>query len=96
MVVWQGLGILVLVVMGVTAGLVQLAVGSMTGDPGFYDAHAAPQVATFLLGAAAVHGLARWFERRGEADGHTLFFIPVRYWPGILAVLSVVPLVGRG
>ncbi len=105
MLIWSGRGWLV-AVLGFAAFLsAELLTEAVSRDASYYQRHGWPKLAAFLLVAALVFLLDRlghFRDRKGtfveKATGeevelgirHTLFFIPVRYWPLLLAALGVV------
>jgi hypothetical protein len=106
MIVWTGWGILVAVIGFGSLVLTELLVESATRDSSFYQTHAWAQAAAIWLAAGLVHLLARFFERdpgrtwldpvTGEQvclrAKHSLFFVPMHFWPYILLGLGVLPL----
>ena len=97
---WSGLGFLVPLLAFACFLLMEVAVEGATGDTNYYQARLWPMAAAFALAALFVGVLANRLDRRqartlvDEATGervvlrtsHTFFFIPVRYWSGILLV----------
>jgi hypothetical protein len=104
MIIWQGFGFLVAVVgIGILA-LTEYAVRAITNNDFYFPSHGWPKLVGLWLAAAAVYGLARYFDSRPgkvvieKATGrefvlrkrHSLFFVPMKYWTYILLVLGVV------
>jgi hypothetical protein len=107
-IIWSGWGILVgLVAIGVLA-LLNVAIDAALGT-GFYAAHIWPKLVSWVLAGALSWPLARWLEARpgrmvvDKASGrelmlkprHSLFFVPVRYWPFILAGIGILVSAGQ-
>jgi hypothetical protein len=103
MIIWKGLGILVLVIGFAIFVLTELIIESLTKNSAFYQLHGWPKLLALWLAAGCVWVWARYLNRRpgrvmiDKATGkevvlrakHELFFIDIQYWPYILAVLGV-------
>ena len=104
MIVWQGFGFLVAVVGIAILAATEYAVRVITKNEVYYQAHGWPKLLGLWLAAAAIYGIARYFDSRPgkvviEKDtgrevvlkqAHSLFFIPMKYWTYVLIVLGVV------
>lgn len=109
MIIWEGWGVMVAVIVFGCSLLMELATESFFDDENYYQAHAWPLTVALLIAAALVWVGGIFLERRpkrvvidketgkefvlGKPD--SLFFIPVRYWAPILAAIAVVQLVVR-
>ena len=104
MIIWSGFGILVPVIMAVCALLTQLLIDGALHDDKYYDTHAWPATVAMMVTALFVWLLSRRLSQQpgrrlvDPATGkdvilqprHSLFFVPLRYWPPILMVFGVV------
>jgi hypothetical protein len=109
MIISNGWGFLVAVIVFGCSLLMELATESLYGDDTYYQTHAWPLSVALLAAAVLVELLGRYLDRRpkrvvidkatGEelvlGERNDLFFIPVRYWPAILTVVSLIQLVAR-
>lgn len=99
MVIWQGFGIIIpFVVVLMTQGFIFVA--EKLGGPGTYDANPLWPSVDLGLTAILITALGMYLRRRGarvvidkEAgqelvlrSKHSLFFVPMEYWGGILLV----------
>ena len=105
MIIWSGFGFLA----GVIPVLCYMAMSKLCQiayGPAYTDAHSWPGALGTLLGAMAVYVLAKKLDTPtrtlvDKATGetvvikrkHTLFFIPMEIWAGILAIVSIYILV---
>lgn len=103
MIIWDGLGFFVAVIV-FGASLVCNLVFDAAFGPGFYTAHYWPFGVAMFFAALGCWVLSVVLARRGsrividKATGeefvlhgnHSLFFVPVRWWPLILGGLAVV------
>jgi hypothetical protein len=80
---WRGRGFVVSLFTIVSLILLNLVADAIGGD-GYYAAHVFPKLMAFLLAAAGVFLVAR-----GD-DGSHFFFIPLKAWPFIIAILGAV------
>jgi hypothetical protein len=101
MIVWQGSGFLVAVVGIAVLALTEYVVRIITKDEFYYPSHGWPKLVGFWLAAAAIYGIARYFDSRPgkvviEKDTgkeivlrtpHSLFFVPMKYWTYVFLVL---------
>lgn len=104
MIVWQGFGFLVGVVGLAVLAATQYAVNALTKNDLYYQAHGWPKLLGLWLTAAAIFGIARYFDSRPgkvviEKDtgreivlrqAHSFFFIPMKYWTFVLLALGIV------
>jgi hypothetical protein len=103
MIIWNGLGFLVAVIVFGFALACNLAFDAVWGK-GFYEAHLWTVGMAMFLSAPVTWALHLWFGRRtdrividketGEEftvarTDNSLFFIPVRYWTPLLVGLGV-------
>lgn len=91
MIVWRGYGIWIFVIVGLVSFLTELAVEGALHNPIYYQYHAWPLSTALLVSAGLVALLHRWMTGRGMGDGHDFMFVPMRWWPVILALLALVP-----
>lgn len=110
MIIWQGHGYLVAVIVLALGVAVALATESYFGDAGYYQTHGWPLAASLLLAGLACWSLGGYLHRRGartvvdKATGqelviggkHTLFFVPMHWWGPILAVIAAIVLAVGG
>ena len=104
MVIWRGYGIMVVVfvVLGLVAG--KLFAENVWGTPLPVDKRQLSEMLGMLLAAALSYGFYFFTKRHSEKrvmidkitgkevvleKKHDLFFIPMKYWPIILAALGV-------
>jgi len=102
-IIWQGKGFLVAVVVFLSSLLMQLSTEGITKNKHFYEENGWP-----LAGAMAIAGaIVLLLEKSILKDGsrvlvdketgrevaidmkHSLFFIPIKYWPYILMVIAL-------
>ena len=107
MIVWSGLGFLILVVIVACIAGTQAIVNSAFHSDVYYQSHRWPKAAGFLLAALVLWRLAMYLADKHDrhlvdpATGkpvivrrrHSLFVIPMRYWAPIMAVVGVAALV---
>lgn len=99
MVIWQGFGIIIpFVVVLMTQGLIFVADG--LGGPGTYDGNPLWGATALGLSAILITTLGMYLRRRGARvvidketgqelvlrSRHSLFFVPMEYWGGLLIV----------
>jgi hypothetical protein len=104
MIIWQGFGFLVAVVgIGILA-LTEYVTRALTKNDFYYTTHGWPKLVGLWLAAAAIYGIARYFDSQpGKVviekntgneivlkKAHSLFFVPMKYWPYVMLVLGVV------
>jgi hypothetical protein len=104
MLIWSGRGWLVAVIAFACFLLSELVSEAALGDHSYYQTHGWPKLVAFLVAAGIIWvlGAARVFseserklvdKKTGEevtlTPRHSLFFIPVRFWPFVLAALGV-------
>jgi hypothetical protein len=103
MIIWSGLGYLVVVIGFGTLLLTELVSEKITGDDQFYQRHGWVVLVGMLVAAALTHGLHRVLLRQRERvlidkqtgqevvlrTDHSLFFIPVKWWPLVFAAIGV-------
>lgn len=103
MLIWSGLGFLVAAIALACMLVVQLLVNAVLHDDKYYQAHAWPGVASMVVAAGLVWVLNRWLDQRPARrlvdpatnkevilrPRHSLFFVPVKYWPIVLLFIGV-------
>lgn len=102
MVVWRGYGIVVALLAFAALLLTEVTVESVFGDQTYYQSHGWPKFLALVVAAGAVWALARGLQGRDRIvvdkatghelvlrDRHDLFFVPLRYWPGILVAVGI-------
>lgn len=104
MIVWTGLGYLVLLITFGCLLVTQVLVDKALDDESYYTTHGWPKLVGFLVAALLLHLFAK-VRARGEGrvlvdietgehvstgSRDSLFFIPLRFWPAIVSVLGVV------
>jgi len=104
MVIWSGLGFLVAVIGFAALILTEYVSERVTGDDQFYQEHGWVILLGMLVAAGLTYGLHRLLllqkgrvvidKETGEEvvlrSSHSLFFIPVKWWPVVFAGLGVV------
>jgi hypothetical protein len=104
MIVWQGQGYLVAVaVFG--CSLAGNFISNATAGNAYWDSHQWPMATSLICSAAICWLLGSHLRRRSDRvvidketgqefvvsqSRHTLFFIPVHYWPPILLLIAVI------
>lgn len=102
MIIWNGKGYLVLVIVFLCSLLTELVVEYFTNDDTFYQTSPIPLAAMFLGSGLIIWTIGRNSKRNGKRvllDKETgeevelnkkdhLFFIPMEYWGVILVLLS--------
>lgn len=103
MIIWRGKGILIALTAFGCLWTTEYLTREWSGNEHYYQTHGWPMLVAFLVAAAAVYGMRGWLgvgERRVLIDQTTqrevawsaessLFFVPARYWPSVLAVMGV-------
>ncbi len=104
MIIWQGLGFLVAVIVFGCSLAGNLISNATLGD-GYYDHHTWPVALSLICSAPVCWFLGRYLRTRSDrvaidkATGkefvinqshHTLFFIPMHYWSPVLVVIALV------
>ena len=106
MIIFSGLGFLVLLIGFGSAFLTEFCVERQFGDEQYYQEHGWPKFMAFMIAAILVHALGWFLNVKGARQlvdpetqevvilkrGHSFFFIPMHYWGYILAALAVVML----
>ena len=102
MIIWGGKGFLIAIIVAACLLSSDWFAGQHFHDPEYYATHGWPKLIGFFVAAAFVWLLS--YKRKEEAIGNdvetpresffsdrdSLFFIPARFWPFILAGLGVV------
>jgi len=92
MIIWSGHGYLVAVVVFASSLLMELATESATGNEEFYQQNAVALPAALLIAAGVTFAVDR-VAFGSDSEGHSLFFVPLKWWPIILAAFAVIALV---
>ena len=103
MIIWSGLGFLVAVIGFASLILTEFVSEKVTGDDQFYQEHGWVILVGMLLAAGLTYGLHRLLLQKGRVvidketgqeivlrSSHSLFFIPVKWWPVVFIGLGVV------
>lgn len=104
MIIWSGLGFLVAVIGFASLILTEFVSEKVTGDDQFYQEHGWVILVAMLLAAGLTYGLHRLLllqkgrvvidKETGQEivlrSSHSLFFIPVKWWPVVFVGLGVV------
>lgn len=104
MIIWSGLGFLVAAVGFGALLFTEIISEKITGDDRFYQEHGWVILIGMLVAAVLTFGLHRLLrlqkgrvvidKETGEEEtlggDHSLFFIPVKWWPIIFVILGVV------
>lgn len=102
MIVWQGLGILALVIPAVLGGIAQWGVDAHFGV-GYAKSHSWHNAIAWTIGAAVVWWMGSSLAKRpGRVlvdavtneqiefkEKHTMFWVPMHYWAFVLVAVSV-------
>lgn len=103
-IIWQGLGFLVAVIVFGCSLAGNLISNATVGD-GYYDRHKWPSAVSLIFSATMCWFLGRYLRRRSDRiaidketgkefvvnqSRHTLFFIPMHYWSPILLLIAVI------
>jgi hypothetical protein len=91
MIIWSGHGYLVAVIVFLSSLAMEFATESAAGNDRFYQQSVWALPAAFLMAAVLTFVVERAISAR-STDRHTLFFIPMKWWPLVLAGLAVVVL----
>lgn len=104
MLVWSGLGFLVIAIVAANAVVAQLITDTVTGDENFYAEHSLPSILSLYLSCLIIYFLGKWLNTRkakvyidkqsGEEvvlkNNHTFFFIRMEYWGMIIFVITII------
>ena len=104
MIIWSGFGFLVAVIGFMSLVFTELVSEKITGDDQFYQQHGWVMLVGMLVAGALTYGLHRLLllqkgrvvidKETGQEvvlrSDHSLFFIPVKWWPVVFAALGVV------
>ena len=102
MIIFSGFGFLVPIIALAVYVAVQWLTDQVLGA-GFYTGHAVPKFAAAIISAVLLFAFGLFLKRRGtrvvidKATGeelvlrsrHTLFFVPMEYWGGVILVLGI-------
>ena len=109
MLIWRGKGFLIALI--AFGGLLISELGTRAvWDKDYYASHGWPKLVGFWIGALVIYALRSWLgvgrtqTLVDKGTGRevvlnqeaTLFFIPARFWPVILAAIGIVALVIPG
>ncbi len=104
MIIWNGLGFLVAVIVFILLLAAEYVTEWMFADDSYYQAHGWPKLLAFFIATAMIWPLGIYLNRKEgkvlieKATGkevlikpnHSLFFIRMEYWGPILLVLGVI------
>jgi tetratricopeptide (TPR) repeat protein len=110
MIIWRGLGVLVLFIGFASLVLTEVIAEKLTGDDQFYQEHKWVGPIGLLIAAALTYGLHRLLllqkdrvlidKTTGEEvvlpSKHSLFFIPVQLWPITFVAFGLIAIVTDG
>ena len=103
-IIWQGLGFLVAVIVFGCSLVANLVSNATVGD-GYFDRHKWPLAVSLIVSAALCWLLGSYLGARSDRiaidketgkefvvnrSRHGLFFIPILYWPPILLVIALI------
>ena len=103
MIIWQGLGFLVFVIV-FTCSLIANLISNATVGKGYYDGHKWPFALSLIVSAAICWSLGDYLRRRSDRtvidkktgrefvinqSRHTMFFIPMHWWGAILFIAGM-------
>jgi MFS family permease len=103
-IIWQGLGFLVAVIVFGCSLVANLILNATVGD-GYYDHHKWPFAVSLIFSAAICWFLGNYLRTRSDRiaidketgkefvvnqSRHTLFFIPMHYWSPILLLIALI------
>jgi hypothetical protein len=104
MIIWQGLGFLVFVIVFVCSLIANLIFNAKVGQ-GYYDHHKWPFAVSLLVSAAICWSLGDYLRKRSDRvvidkqtgkefvvnhSRHTMFWIPMHWWGPILFVGALI------
>ena len=103
MIIWQGKGYLVAVIVFLSSLIMQLLTNYITHNDSYYKEAPLPLTLALLIAGMIIMVIDRFYlnekvqvlidKSSGEevqiTKTHTLFFIPFKYWPYILFVIAV-------
>jgi hypothetical protein len=93
MVIWSGLGFIVGLIGFLSLVLTQRVSQALTADPRFYQDHRWLVLVAMSIAALLTYLFYVLLARRDNASPgtsrHSLFFVPVKWWPGIFLVIGV-------
>lgn len=104
MIIWQGLGFLVAVIVFGFSLAANFISNATLGD-GYYDAHNWPVAVSLLFSAPVCWFLGNYLRKRSDRiaidketgkefvvnqSRHALFFIPMQYWSPILVLIALI------
>jgi hypothetical protein len=104
MIVWQGLGFLVLVIAVAWFVLIQVVTDAAFNDPKYFTNNAWPKIVAALLAGVTIYFVGLWLNRRPGrryidvetreevefGPRHTMFFIRMEYWGPLVVILTLV------
>jgi hypothetical protein len=94
MIIWTGRGYLVAVVVFIASLLMEMVTEAATGNDEFYQQHPLAFPSALLLAAGIIFAINR-LAVASDSGRHTLFFIPMKWWPIIIAALAVIASIYR-
>ena len=88
-IVWRGLGILVVLIVGGALAATEASINSITGNPVYYQAHNWPKMLACGIAAGLVFLIAKLRNQDGAPSKDSLFFIPMWIWSFIILVVGL-------
>lgn len=102
-IVWSGLGFVVVVIAGVCLFFTEYFLESMLHDENYYQAHGWPKLFALWLAAILTRAVSNYVSKKqgrvlidketGEEvtlkPKHSLFFINLEYWPYVFFMLGI-------
>lgn len=103
MIIWSGLGVVVVAIVFLTSLAANLLTNAITHDPTYYDTHEWPLAVSLLVSAAITWAYGAYLQSKpgrividketGQETqlkrDHRLFFIPMKWWGPILALIGI-------
>ena len=107
MIIWSGLGFLVVVIVFVSSLLAEVLTETITGNDNLYQQNPIPLIVSLLFSSILIYFLGKWLNTRkaktyidketGEEillkNNHGLFFIQMEYWGIIIFLIAIVLLI---
>lgn len=105
MIIWSGYGFMVPVFAAISLLGVESGLDSLTGNADFYRSHPWAISLALIICALSTYGLDRLLRlKKGKkivdaktgnityvVTGHSLYYIPVKWWPAIFCLLALFP-----
>ncbi len=84
-IIWRGLGILVIAIVMASLVLTEYVVNTLSHDVSYYHAHGWPKLMSFWLASGLIYLMGRL--RKGHGDA--LFFLPMGFWTAAMLFLGI-------